>query len=367
MFVVLPVSYLGWSMIGAATTPGNENFKAKWADWLRGHDGGWLVSPLENWYYSSHQPAKGGRPESLNSIPGQRSLSTLVPGASTGRGHLAPPSNLSLLVQPGLPNEGVWQPTGTLIGGHPALYVAQFRADQVFTSEITSAVWIDPTLARVRLVPGAREPGGTWASQPCIGGADAAKAMAAFNGGFRFKDAHGGFFDEGRAAVPLQDGAASMVIYKDGRVAIGAWNRDVRMTPDVESVIQNLTLMVDHGQIDPAIVHNDTSKWGITIKGKIAVARSGVGVTADGALVYVAGPGLTAAGLAESLQRAGAVEAMTLDINPYWVTFNFFDHPDPSNLAQLHGAKLYPTMQRGADRYECPTAESRDFFSVSTS
>ncbi|MEO9224226.1 MAG: hypothetical protein ABI276_04470, partial [Acidimicrobiales bacterium] len=91
VFVVFPVSYLGWSMIGAATTPGNENFKAKWADWLRGHDGGWLVAPLENWYYSSHQPAKGGRPQSLNSIPGQRSLSTLVPGASVGRAHLAPP------------------------------------------------------------------------------------------------------------------------------------------------------------------------------------------------------------------------------------------------------------------------------------
>ena len=55
-------------------------------------------------------------------------------------------------------------------------------------------------------------------------------------------------------------------------------------------------------------------------------------MTADGALVYVAGPALTARSLAESLQRAGAVRAMTLDINPEWVTFNFYSHAagDPS-------------------------------------
>ena len=40
------------------------------------------------------------------------------------------------------------------------MYVAQFRADDVYTSQITSAVWIDPTLLRVALVPGAHEPGG---------------------------------------------------------------------------------------------------------------------------------------------------------------------------------------------------------------
>jgi hypothetical protein len=88
---------------------------------------------------------------------------------------------------------------------------------------------------------------------------------------------------------------------------------------------------------------------------RTVVARSGVGVTKTGALVYVAGPALTVKTLAEALQRAGAVRAMTLDINPEWVTFNIYQ-PVP--------VKLYPQMQRPATRYLGPTRESRDFFTV---
>src|SRR5205807_5606172 len=128
---------------------------------------------------------------------------------------------------------------------------------------------------------------------------------------------------------------------RNGALNIGAWNRDVVLTPDVEAVLQNLTLLVDAGQVDPAISHNDTRAWGATLKGKIAVARSGIGVTADGALIYVAGPALTAKTLAESLQRAGAVRAMALDLNPEWVTINFYGHPDHANPGTVTTAKLY--------------------------
>jgi hypothetical protein len=130
-------------------------------------------------------------------------------------------------------------------------------------------------------------------------------------------------------------------------------------------VLQNLTLLVDGGEIDPSVSHNDTKAWGYTLKGNIAVARSGVGVTANGALLYVAGPALTAKTLAESLQRAGAMRAMTLDLNPEWVTFNFFTHPDPADPMIVEGEKLYPEMQRPANRYL--DTESRDFFTLSTS
>ena len=149
-----------------------------------------------------------------------------------------------------------------------------------------------------------------------------------------------------------------------GAVDIGAWNRDVSLGSDVEAVLQNLTLIVDGGQIPPAIGHNDTRAWGATLKGHIAVARSGIGVAADGAVIYVAGPSLTAKTLAESLQRAGAVRAMVLDLNPEWVTFNFFEHPDPANPSNVTATKLYPAMQRPATRYL--DTDSRDFFTVST-
>ncbi len=108
-----------------------------------------------------------------------------------------------------------------------------------------------------------------------------------------------------------------------------------------------------------------SSEGSFTLGANTVVARSGIGVTASGALIYVAGPAVTARSLAESLQRAGTVRAMALDINPEWVTFNFYSHPDPAAAAVVSAAKLYPQMQRPADRYLGPTRESRDFFTVS--
>ncbi len=137
------------------------------------------------------------------------------------------------------------------------------------------------------------------------------------------------------------------------------------MTPDVTAVLQNLVPMVDHGQVSAAATYNDASIWGSTLGAATVVARSGIGVTADGGVVYVAGPALTARTLAESLQRAGAIRAMTLDINPEWVTFNFYAHPASAAPAETVPARLYPQMQRPADRYLGPTRESRDFFTVS--
>ena len=49
---------------------------------------------------------------------------------------------------------------------------------------------------------------------------------------------------EGRRSTRLRPGAASLVIGADGRVTVGAWGRDVRMTPGVVSVRQNLVPLV---------------------------------------------------------------------------------------------------------------------------
>jgi hypothetical protein len=341
------------SVIGALRTPGNEALKAKWADWLRGHHAGVLVNHLEAFYYGHQAPAKGGQPAGLNRLPTSQPGSTPQASAS---GRRAKPTPVPLVVSPGLAGEGQWQPTGPTLGGSAAMYIAQFRADSVYTSQITTAVWIDPSRLRVQLNPGATEPGGNWSEPPFIPASVQPQVLAAFNGGFRFQDAHGGFYLDGRQAVPLQAGAASMVLYNDGRIDIANWAQQVSIAPNVTAVLQNLVLLVDNGQLAPTVTHNDTHIWGNTLGAKTVVARSGIGVTKTGALIYVAGSALSVRTLAEALQRAGAVRAMTLDINPYWVTFNLYQ-PAPT--------RLYPQMQRSATRYLGPTRESRDFFTVS--
>ena len=94
------------------------------------------------------------------------------------------------------------------------------------------------------------------------------------------------------------------------------------------------------------------------IEGKPSAATDiwALGVIADGALVYVAGPALTAKSLAESLQRAGAVRAMTLDINPEWVQLDVASRPGgPLQTA-------VPGQFRPADQYIY--GWTRDFITV---
>jgi hypothetical protein len=358
--LVVLLMLAGVSLWGALRTPGNQNFDAKWADWLRAHHAAPLANAIEQYYYSHHAPPKGGRPARLNTVPAPRG-----PETAPVRVGLPPPLPVPLVVTPALPGEGQWTAADTTVDGRPAMYVAQFRADNVYTSQITTAVWIDPNRLWVSLVPGSQEPGGTWPQPPDITGTALSSAVAAFNGGFRMQDAHGGFYLDGREAVPLRRGAASMVIYADGHINIGTWGSDVTMSPQVSAVLQNLVPIVDNGQTAPDATYNDTRIWGATLGANTVVARSGIGIAADGALIYVAGPALTARSLAESLQRAGAVRAMSLDINPEWVTFNFYSHPSPAHPTVIVPAKLYPQMQRPADRYLGPTRESRDFFTVS--
>ena len=362
------------SVVGAWMSPGNQNFQAKWADWLRAHHETALANELETIYYNAHKPKAGGTVAALNRVPGTETVpstahpssgsapTTTVPKAT----HLPAPSPVPLVVTPAVPDEGVWYPAGPLVHGVPGLYVAQFRADQIYTSQITSAVWMDPTLLHLSMVPGSQEPGGSWTIPPYITDTELPSVVSAFNGGFRFQDAHGGFYLDGRTAVPLVQGAASVVIYSNGKVNVGAWGTEVTMTPQVTAVLQNLVPIVDNGQPAPAATYNDSSIWGTTLGSATVVARSGIGVTATGALVYVAGPALTAKSLAESLQRAGAVRAMSLDINPEWVTYNFYTHTNPADPSVVSPSKLYPQMSRTASRYLGPTHESRDFFVVST-
>jgi hypothetical protein len=187
------------SIVGAWRNPGNADFKAKWADWLRAHHASLVVNPLEHWYYSRQAPAAGGRPSSLNVVPHPDPNAI---HAAPAPSHLAAPRSIPLIVSPFLPSEGQWQPSGPLVNGHPAMYVAEYRADTIYTSQITTAVWIDPTVLRIRLVPGAQEPGGTWVDPPYLSGDAAARAVAASTAGFVSRTPKAGSTSPGTPPCP---------------------------------------------------------------------------------------------------------------------------------------------------------------------
>ncbi len=165
--------------------------------------------------------------------------------------------------------------------------------------------------------------------------------------------------------IPLVPGAASFVIYQNGSVAIGAWGRDVTMNPQVVSVRQNLDLLVNGGQVVPGLDANDNNDWGATLGGAVYVWRSGVGITASGALVYVGGPGLNITDLANLLVDAGAVRAMELDINTDWVNMSIYAPTSPTGPASsANGSVLVDGMAGGPGRY-FESWWARDFFTMS--
>ena len=122
-----------------------------------------------------------------------------------------------------------------------------------------------------------------------------------------------------RCVVPRPvAGEASFIVYADGTYTVGAWGRDNDPAKPVVGLRQNLGLLVDGGAPTPAASNPGT--WGASVAG-VATARGGVGVDANGGLVW-AGGRLSPLDLANALATAGAVRGMEMDINPDWVNFN---------------------------------------------
>jgi hypothetical protein len=378
--VALALVIPGVSLAGAMTAPGNLSPTEKGVEWLRDHGFGGAVNRVEHWWFTNHQPKVGGAPDRAITIETPSTVAGPAgPAAPAGRPHTPKPGDVAVPdgVTP-LPNEGVWQAVGPTIGGSPAMYATQVRPDSIHTSLLDGLVWMDPKLLTFNLHPGVQEPGGKWSTPAQVPMNQRLALAAAFNGGFRMQDANGGFYLEGQTRKTLRDGAASLVIFKDGSATVGVWGRDVSMGPDVVAVRQNLDLIVDNGggqtnngegdnNVNPGqpaagLGDDGDGRWGATLGNKVLVWRSAVCVDANGGIIYGYGDGLGALSLAQLMIRAGCVRAMELDINPSWTTFNFYGATRPGDPASVAGTKLLPEQKKSANRYL--TTDARDFIAV---
>jgi hypothetical protein len=363
MVILLVIAIpLGWSYGRAITAPGSAPLSAKSVEWFKSLPGGtWITLKIERAWYSSHEPPVGG--SLAGGIP-QQSGNPATPPPGTGSTgpkvppHLAAPPDITPFVSAPLPREGQWQDVGKTVEGIPAVRVAYLRPDSQHTSLLGTVMWMDTTLLSTKLVAGLQVPPG--ASTPAKVPSQQFGALAAtFNSGFLLRDSSGGFYMNGHTYAPLVNGKASIVLYKDGSVDVGAWGTDVTMTSQVSTVRQNLSPLVTNGKPVAGLGTDSLSMWGATLGNAVLVWRSGVGVTADGAVVYAAAPALTVQSLANLLARAGAVRAMELDINPEWTTGIFYT-PAPASTLGIYPHLLLATMQRSPERYLVP--DERDFF-----
>lgn len=295
------------------------------------------------------------------------STSTTVPPLAE------PPALTPFPTAPATPNEGSWAAAGRPVHGTTAVYETTLVPPG--GSQPAGIAWMDTRLLSARLYSGSLSPGGgPYTYTAPIEPAQATSLVAAFNGGFQMKTAGGGYYTTGALIDPLVQGAASLVIYANGSVTVGAWGSTVTMNPDVVSVRQNLTLLVADGKPTALASSADWQSWGNTcgatsctpgVPGIEHQWRSAVGVTANGALVYVNGPSLAPLQLADLLARAGVVRGMELDINPDWPVFATYDPATPNSPATpSNGSGLLSGTVQGPGTFFDPTWD-RDFFTMS--
>jgi hypothetical protein len=362
--VLLPVLVVAYSLGVVLEPPGPDPLTVRTVEWIRDHGGAGAVNGIEHWWYTNHPPPVGGTPAEL-----KHAAMTAPPPAAVGAPTLnstttvptgPTPAELAPVPSPtgqNLNGEGVWI-TRSGTPTHPAVATTLVRPDPVHTSFVVGLLRIDPSRTRMALVPGTEQPGGGAAGNGSVPAADRPDLVAAFNAGFRMKEANGGWYSDGHTASPLRAGVASLVLRNDGRAEVGVWGRDVTMDPHVTAVRQNLALIVDGGQPVAGINSENNRLWGATLGHRLAVWRSGVGVTADGAIIYAGGPALSVETLAKTLISAGCVRAMELDINTQWVDGYTFTN----GAAGPVGTPLVDTMRYPGDHYLNP--QSRDFVAV---
>jgi hypothetical protein len=255
----------------------------------------------------------------------------------------APPPPPTLTVRSPRSVHGAWRVVAW-VHGQPAAWIAA-RAN-------ATLMRFDQRFTHLDLHSGVNDGGaGGWTYGDHITRREIHLVVAAVNGGFKLTYKDVGFVSGRRVAVPLKPGLASIVMYRDGVSDIGAWHEGVPSAGrPVLSVLQNQHLLVNNGE--PAATVNGCliACWGETIGSVTTVARSGIGITADGQIVWAAGEQLSPAGIAHALVVAGAVRAVELDINPFWVAGYLYVHrpsgPEPAPVVPgqhgIEGQLLQP-------------------------
>ncbi len=347
LVALVPVVLSYW---GTMSEPSNSSLGIRSVEWLRDNGAAGLVARVESVYYTLTAPSKGG--PTLRALPkvGYGGMSRPTVSAE------ARPARVPALIQPALSGEGVWHATRPSLEAQPPVLVTTLRDQPEYPRVVAGLAWIDTKRTTLTLNPGRLEP-----SVPLPRGsmdvpsADRPRLLATFNSGFKLSDSHGGFAVNGHTYAPLRDGQGTIVGYDNGSVDVVDWRYGSSVPPGVAFARQNLPLIVEEGRPSPNIAN--TAEWGATVGNAVLVWRSAIGVDRHGNLIYAAGEDQTVASLARALIHAGAVRAMELDINSYWVTFISYGAP-----GALGPSKLLEGMERPATRYLEP--DDRDFFAL---
>lgn len=256
--------------------------------------------------------------------------------------------------------EGVWinRPI-TSFPGEEVMAYTFVRPDPVRPYAYVTLVQTDMRKMNLAAVAGTKEPGGPVGipgpgvvPQNII---QSGKLVAAFDGGFQYRDGMYGMIVDGKTYLPLQNNVGTLIGYKNGSLKIINYTGQ-DLGKNIAFIRQNCPILVENGEVF-AINEKNKRLWGRTFNADIYTWRSGVGVTRQGNLIYAVGNNLSPESLAMALKMAGVENAIQLDINPFWVRFNIFE---PESGGGYKTSTLTKDLKDGSKTYL--QGYSKDFF-----
>ncbi len=288
-----------------------------------------------------------------------------------------PPAMVPSIWKSTEPGEGVWKAYApawmrkfSAVGSPPpAFYTTLVRPDQERPYAHVLLVAMDTRQLELDMEAGTEDPKpltgqhgpGRLPRDPAV----LTRVVAAFNGAFKTEHGEYGMMVHKRVLLPPQPNAATVVVLKDGRSALGTWGPKPLIgglegipDDDITSFRQNLDALVDHGEVNPT----KRLLWGYTLPGTtMQTERSGLCVTRAGHLMYGWGDDVSATALGKAMLAAGCDYAMHLDMNPHHTGFLFM------TIRELRGhdyksEALTPLMELSTDRYI--EYAPKDFFYV---
>ncbi len=258
-----------------------------------------------------------------------------------------PPPPLRPVVRDPSEGEGEWivvqnDPfVGGFPGAPPAFAQTHLRVDpdRPF-ARVFLVVW-DPRMLQLRVMSGTREPeSATGATAPGMIDRNPevlTRVVAGFNGGFQALHGEFGAMSDGQVYLPPKPYAATVGVYRDGRVAMGSWvglpegarffteRAALEQIPEgMFEFRQNLTSVIEDGQINPW----KRWWWGsapLQADEQVFVDRSGLCITEEGFMAYFWGRSMGADQLGDAMRAARCARGMHLDMNVKHTAFEYYD------------------------------------------
>lgn len=258
-----------------------------------------------------------------------------------------PPGPLSpLITEPRVEGEGRLLPVvddpfvNAYPNAPPAFFQTFLRVDpERLFARVYITLW-DPRQVQLRIQAGTREPesatGHRGRGMVPRERSTLRWLVGAFNGGFQALHGEFGMMAEGRVYLPPKPWAATIGVFRDGRVGMGSWpapswrgrfyderlaNRQI--PEDLVDMRQNLTSVVEDGTYNPW----ERWWWGaapMEATEQTYTTRSGVCLTQDGFMAFFWAQGTGPEQLGAAMVAARCARGMHLDMNSPHCGFEFF-------------------------------------------